>query len=117
MRVLPRTLAFCVCLIAAPSGAADDVNVLVDPSFEMTKEKDQFGLVFAKWGGWKYEGDCDFRVGQIAHSGKTSCLLVGRSTPKIRVRQYSSTSARATRYRITAPGCVDWTSRRELTMR
>ena len=59
-----------------------DGNLLADPSFEVTKSKDQFGLVFARWGGWKYEGDCDFRVGQVARTGKHSCLLHGGSEPR-----------------------------------
>src|SRR5712671_5375065 len=76
------------------------LNLLEDPSFEMTKERDRFGLVFAKWGGWKYEGDCDFAVGRVAHTGKTSCLLVGGSAPKIRVRQEQELELG--RYRTTA---------------
>jgi len=75
-------------------------DLLEDPSFEITKEKDQFGFVFAKWGGWKYEGDCDFRVGQVAHSGKHSCLLFGSAAPKIRVAQ--NVMLEPGRYRITA---------------
>ncbi len=75
-------------------------NLLQDSSFEITKEKDQFGLVFAKWGGWKYEGDCDFRVGQIAHSGQHSCLLFGSAGPKIRVAQ--NVMLEPGRYRVTA---------------
>ncbi len=75
-------------------------NLLADPSFEQTKEKDQFGLVFAKWGGWKYEGDCDFAIGRVAHSGRTSCLLTGRSDPKIRVVQLRDLEPG--RYQITA---------------
>ena len=75
-------------------------NLLEDPSFEQPKDKDQFGLVFAKWGGWKYEGDCDFAVGRVAHSGRSSCLLVGRSAPKIRVVQLRDLEPG--RYQITA---------------
>ena len=71
-----------------------------DPSFEQPKDKDQFGLVFAKWGGWKYEGDCEFAVGRVAHSGRSSCLLVGRSEPKIRVVQLRDLEPG--RYRMTA---------------
>src|SRR5271165_5665245 len=67
--------------------ASETEQLLKDPSFEVTKEKDQFGLVFARWGGWKYEGDCEFRVGQIARSGKHSCLLKGGVGAKIRVSQ------------------------------
>ena len=55
--------------------------------FEQTIAPNQFGHVFKHWGGWKYEGECEFRVGQVAHSGKTSCLLFGASLPKIRITQ------------------------------
>ncbi len=75
-------------------------QLLADPSFEITKEKDQFGLVFARWGGWKYEGDCEFRVGEVAHSGKHSCLLSGGAGAKIRVTQ--NVVLEPGRYRVTA---------------
>ena len=75
-------------------------NLLGDPSFEITKSADQFGLVFAKWGGWKYEGDCDFRVGNVARTGKHSCLLHAGNGAKIRVTQNVELSPG--RYRITA---------------
>ena len=61
---LVMALLACCCV----SGGSEPAQLLADPSFEVTKEKDQFGLVFAKWGGWKYEGDCEFRVGQVGHS-------------------------------------------------
>jgi hypothetical protein len=81
-------------------GARAQSNLINDPSFEEPKEKDQFGLVFAKWGGWKYEGDCEFAVGRVAHSGRTSCLLVGGSAPKIRIVQLRDLEPG--RYQITA---------------
>ncbi len=82
------------------ASAQAQTNLLEDPSFERPKDKDQFGLVFAKWGGWKYEGDCEFSVGRVAHSGKSSCLLLGRSAPKIRVVQLRDLEPG--RYRISA---------------
>jgi len=75
-------------------------NLVQDPSFEAPKEKDQFGLVFAKWGGWKYEGDCDFAVGHVARTGKHSCLLIGGGGAKIRAAQ--NVEVGPGRYRITA---------------
>jgi hypothetical protein len=91
--------AFLV-LTSATVCPAQPANLLADSSFEETKSKDQFGLVFARWGGWKYEGDCDFRVGDMAHTGKHSCLLYGGSAPKIRVVQ--NLPLEPGRYRITA---------------
>jgi hypothetical protein len=73
---------------------------LEDPSFEISKEKDQFGMVFAKWGGWKYEGECDFRIGQVARTGRHSCLLFGGGDPKIRIAQ--DADLEPGRYRVTA---------------
>src|SRR5579864_7994723 len=84
----------------AAIGRAEETNLLADPSFEMPSEKNQFGHVFPKWGGWKYEGDCEFRVGRVAHSGKTSCLLFGTSSPKIRIAQ--EVELPPGRYRVTA---------------
>jgi hypothetical protein len=82
-------------------GTAAAENLIDDPSFEQTKDRDQFGLVFAKWGGWKYEGDCTFEVGRVAHGGKASCLLVGASAPKIRVTA-PDRELEPGRYRTTA---------------
>src|ERR1700679_3125032 len=75
-------------------------HLLADPSFELPKQKDQFGLVFARWGGWKYEGECDFHVGQVARSGKNSWLLKGGGGAKIRVTQ--NVALEPGRYRVTA---------------
>ena len=80
---------------------AEPQNLVADASFEEPRPANQFGHVFSKWGGWKYEGDCDFRVGRVAHSGKTSCLLFGGSQPKIRISQ-TQKALPPGRYKITA---------------
>ncbi len=73
------------------------------------KEKDQFGLVFAKWGGWKYEGDCEFRVGQVGHSGK---LLVSALRAASGPRFASLRMSRSNRAGIALrPTCAGSTSR------
>ncbi len=102
MRNPIRPVLFAMALMASPGLAwgREPGNLLEDPSFEVTKDKDRFGLVFAKWGGWIYEGDCEFRVGRVAHTGKHSCLLFGGSAPKIRVVQ--NVALEPGRYRITA---------------
>ena len=76
MRTLAAGGVSWLLLVCAPAYAlsAQSPNLLEDPSFEITKERDQFGLVFAKWGGWKYEGDCSFAVGQVARTGRHSSL-------------------------------------------
>jgi hypothetical protein len=85
-------IAFGACwlvlqCLASPARSEQGLNLLEDPSFEISKERDQFGLVFARWGGWKYEGDCSFAVGQVARTGEHSCLLAGGAGAKIRTVQ------------------------------
>ncbi len=92
-----------VLLLVLPSMAAPGQtpsNLIEDPSFEIPKDRDQFGLVFAKWGGWKHEGDCSFAVGRVARTGKHSCLLVGGAGAKIRATQQRELEPG--RYQITA---------------
>jgi len=76
-------------------------NLIPDPSFEEPREKDRWGLVFTKWSGWIYEGACEFRVSDLAHTGKHSLLIVGGSNPKIRARPNKLTLEPG-RYRVTA---------------
>lgn len=80
--------------------AQAEQNLIADPSFEITKPKDQAGRVFAKWEGWKFEGDCGFEVGRVAHSGKTSALLACAAAGKIRINQPQELAPG--RYRIVA---------------
>ena len=94
----PWVLAATV--LAATALAAQETNLLEDGSFELPKERDRFGLVFVKWGGWKYEGECEFRVGQVARTGQTSGLLMGGAGAKIRTTQ--QLDLEPGRYRITA---------------
>ena len=79
--------AACLGCWLATLDAAEAENLIRNPSFEQTKPADQFGLVFRDWGGWKYEGECEFRVGHVARRGQTSGLLFGASGPKIRLAQ------------------------------
>src|SRR5262245_57610569 len=37
-------------------------TTILDSSFEEPQPKNRFGHVFKHWGGWIYEGDCEFRV-------------------------------------------------------
>ncbi len=96
--VLSAGLACLLASAGQPAHAAE--NLLADPSFEQPKAKDRFGLIFEKWGGWRYEGDCDFAVGKVARTGDHSCLLVGGTEPKIRTVQLLDLAPG--RYRITA---------------
>ena len=88
-----------VLLVARLTGAA--ANLLPDPSFEQPMPKDRFGHVFTHWSGWIYEGDCEFRVSEVAHSGKYSLLMAGGTQPKIRASALNLTLEPG-RYRVTA---------------
>jgi hypothetical protein len=81
--------------------ASSPVDLVTDGSFEQPMARNQFGWVFRHWSGWKYEGECEFRVGHVARHGATSCLLFGSSQPKIRVWQ-TLKGVPPGRYRITA---------------
>ncbi len=102
MMRIRTSMACLVMALVIPGDSIDSGpgGLLADPSFEVTKERDQFGFVFARWGGWKYEGDCEFRVGQLGHTGEHSCLLSGGVGAKIRVAQ--NVTLEPGRYRVTA---------------
>jgi hypothetical protein len=65
--------------------AQQAVNLLPDPSIEETRPKNQFGIPFAKWGGWLFEGVGEFRNGKIARTGKTCAEMVGGQGVKMRL--------------------------------
>jgi hypothetical protein len=100
MRHLTRLL-FGLALLAACTAAHAAANLITDPSFEQPKERDRWGLVFERWGGWIYEGDGEFRVSDLAHTGAHSLLIVGGTAPKIRARP-NAVSLQPGRYRVTA---------------
>lgn len=94
-------LMVAVCVPSeAPSVEASE-NQVSDPSFEEPKEKDRWGHVFAKWSGWIYEGECEFRVSDVARTGKHSLLIVGGNQPKIRAWP-AEFELDPGRYRVTA---------------
>lgn len=70
-------LCFMLFALVPSEPARAEKNLVADPSFEEPKEKDRSGHVFAKWGGWIYQGECEFRVSNVSHSGKHSLLMVG----------------------------------------
>ena len=67
---------------------AEEKNLLDNPSFEVTIEKNQFGHVFKSWGGWKYEGDCDFKVVHVWGMSHLVALLDQLSQKRISKRQH-----------------------------
>ena len=100
MRTSTWIAVAALLMSVAGEGAFAGENLVEDPSFEITKERDRWGYVFAKWQGWKYEGDCEFRVGQVARTGKHSFLIHGGAAPKIRTVQLRELEPG--RYRTTA---------------
>jgi hypothetical protein len=97
---LQIVLAFTLLGTQADAASAQK-NLVADPSFEEPKPKDRFGHVFAKWSGWIYEGECEFRVSDVAHTGKHSLLIVGGNQPKIRAFP-ERLELEPGRYRVTA---------------
>lgn len=76
-------------------------NLVADPSFEHPRSKDRWGGVFTRWGGWIYEPGCEFRVSDLAHTGKHALLMTGGNNAKIRAWPANLQLAPG-RYRITA---------------
>jgi hypothetical protein len=97
---LPRSSALLLWLALVSASLAGE-NLVPDPSFEEPMPKNQFGHVFQKWAGWIYEGECEFRVSDLAHSGQHSLLIVGRTAPKIRAAP-AGFGIEPGRYRVTA---------------
>jgi len=89
-----------LAVLLVPRATESASNLIDDPSFEVTADRDQFGHVFAKWGGWNYEGDCKFEVGLVAHTGATSGMMSCGTAGKIRLEQ--SHDLEPGRYEITA---------------
>lgn len=81
MRHPLRRLAVLLTLLAPSYGQ----NLLPDPSCEAVQAPNQFGIPFARWNGWKFEGDCQVRAGKIARTGFHSAELVGGQGAKVRV--------------------------------
>lgn len=88
-------------LILIVWAGGDSRNLVADPSFEEPMARDRWGHVFARWGGWIYEGDCEFRVSNLARTGKHSLLMVAGNEPKIRVWP-GKLKLSPGRYRVTA---------------
>lgn len=101
-----RNLRLCALTILAVLALAagrlysQQATTLLDPSIEATQPKNQFGVPYAKWSGWIFEGACEFRNGKIARSGQTSAEIIGAQGGKIRL--YSpAVQAAPGRYRFS----------------
>ncbi len=87
--VLVLTAAFLLLISTSCLHAQTPVNLILDPSIEQVQPKNQFGIPYAAWSGWVFEGACEFRNGLLARTGKTSAELIGAQGGKIRL--YSPT--------------------------
>ncbi|MCC7490907.1 MAG: hypothetical protein IT204_01090 [Fimbriimonadaceae bacterium] len=76
-----RHLIWGLFLLTAGAGQ----NLCPDPSIEATQPRNQFGVPYAKWGGWLFEGACEFRNGRLARTGQSCAELVGGQPGKLRV--------------------------------
>ncbi len=74
-----------ISLVSAISLASPvEKDLLQDPGFEEVQEPDRYGNPFRRWGGWKWEGDCERRAdSKVKHGGRSSGLLAGRSACKV----------------------------------
>ena len=92
--------AVALALLPALAHAQPAENLLPDPSVEAARQKNQFGVPYVQWGGWVFEGVCEFRNGKVARTGKTSAEMVGGQGAKIRLYTPPVT-VEAGRYRFT----------------
>ena len=81
---------FLVAVLTLLAGAAGlpaqpAANLLPDASIEETRPKNQFGVPYARWNGWIFEGACEFRNARLARTGKTCAEIVGAQAGKIRL--------------------------------
>ena len=92
-----------VLLVVAVGGALHaqpGPNLLPDPSIEQTRQKNQFGIPYAVWGGYIFEGSPELRNARIARTGETCAEIVGAQGGKVRV--YSpSVQVEPGRYRFS----------------
>ncbi|MGA2065704.1 MAG: hypothetical protein ABSG86_12075 [Thermoguttaceae bacterium] len=80
--------------------AAQDKNLVVNPSFEDPAAQASEGQIIPKWIHHLWEGECDVCLSDIAHSGRHSAALVGRTATKMRLWQ--ERTLEPGRYRTTA---------------
>lgn len=80
-----------LCLLGSSACAQAGGNLLPDPSIEASRERDRFGIPFAQWGGWIFEGAPEFRNGLLARGGATCAELVGAEGGKLRLYSPSLT--------------------------
>ncbi len=78
-------MLFAFLLLPGGLRAQPNANLLPDPSIEQTRPKNQFGIPYALWSGWIFDGPCEFRNGKVARNGKTSAEMVGAQSGKIRL--------------------------------
>ncbi len=78
-------LSLMTALIGMQGNAKAQQNLLPDPSIEETQAPNRYGIPYRKWSGWLYEGAGAFRIGKVAHEGKTSAEMDGSPGVKMRL--------------------------------
>lgn len=78
-------LVFLLLSTVIGAAAADSPNLCPDPSIEAARPKNQFGVPFALWSGWIFEGSPEFRNGRVARAGAASAEIVGCQGGKVRL--------------------------------
>ncbi len=79
------TLALYLAALLSPSFAQAGENLLPDPSIEQTQPKNQFGIPYALWSGWIFEGSPSFENGRVARTGETCAEIIGARGGRIRL--------------------------------
>ncbi|MCC6444578.1 MAG: hypothetical protein IT210_14120 [Armatimonadetes bacterium] len=80
-----RAALLLALLLAGGAAVQAADNLLPDPSIEQARPKTQFGIPYAQWGGWIFEGACEFRNGKVSRTGSASAEIVGGQSGKIRL--------------------------------
>jgi len=103
MRKHFAALSVLAVLLTGSCVLAQEQNLITNPSFEEFDQKALDKKDEKAFSGWIYhvwEGHCELRAGNVAHSGKTSAVMVGGVASKQRIWQEHELEAG--RYRITA---------------
>ncbi|HCE46053.1 MAG TPA: hypothetical protein DET40_21120 [Lentisphaeria bacterium] len=77
MKKIMSFSSFILLMLMGAVMPADEIAI-DDPGFEQPLENapNKFGQAFRFWPGWIFSGPSEMRVGNIAHSGKTSGMIV-----------------------------------------
>lgn len=77
MKKVLSAIFISLLFVSIFSAIAEEI-VIDDPGFEQPFDNapNKFGQVFKFWPGWIFSSPCEMRIGRIAHSGKSSGMIV-----------------------------------------